>query len=366
MQIIIAVLSSLFIAFLLLPLIIKVSKSIDLMDNPDPRKNHSVSTPVLGGIAILLGFFFALLLTVSIADLGIIKYFLFGLLIIFVTGLRDDISGLLARHKLFAQVFASFLMVQFSELKLTGLYGLAGFEEMPAWFNLMLSVFVIVGLTNSFNLIDGIDGLAASISAFILTFYGSVFYMAEEMTYAVACGALVGALLAFLFFNWQPAKIFMGDTGSMILGFSIAAFSFHFLNVTYNQSLFVFELGAPVALVLSVLIIPIVDTLRVFIIRFWNGNNPLDPDRNHLHHEIKRLGLNDKQTTSFLLGINLLFLVTVVSLNGLLSNTVLILVTISIVMVLLYILERKLSKVPKAIQEKNESPEKHLYVSKSA
>ncbi|MFY0608219.1 MAG: undecaprenyl/decaprenyl-phosphate alpha-N-acetylglucosaminyl 1-phosphate transferase [Cyclobacteriaceae bacterium] len=366
MNILIAVLAALFIAFLLLPLIIKVSVSIDLMDNPDLRKNHSVSTPALGGIAIFVGFLFALLLTVNLVELGSIKYFLFGLIIIFVMGLRDDISGLLAKHKLFAQVFAAFLIAQFSELKLTGFYGLAGFNEMPEWFNLLFTIFVVVGLTNSFNLIDGIDGLAGSISALILSFYGIVFYLSGEMVYAAACGSLVGSLVAFLFFNWQPAKIFMGDTGSMILGFSIAAFTIHLLNTVGNKTLYGFEVGAPVALALFVLIVPIVDTLRVFIIRFWNGNNPLDPDRNHLHHEIKRLGLNDRQTTFLLLAINLCFIVLAILLNGVISNMPLIIGGLVLISVLLFFLEFRLSRIPENLKDQNESPEKHLYISKSA
>ncbi len=366
MSIIIATVSSFFITLMLLPLVIKVSKSINLLDNPDIRKAHSVSTPVLGGVAILFGFIIALLFSISFVELIQLKYLLFGILVIFFMGIRDDISVLIAKHKLFAQVFAAFLVVQFSDIQLDGFYGIMGVSEMPAWFTFLFSVFVLVALTNSFNLIDGIDGLAGSVGLLILTFFGIVFYLNGDGAFAALSASLAGATFAFLFFNWHPAKIFMGDTGSMLIGFVVSTCAIQFINISPSSYFGIFEIKATVALAAAALILPIVDTTRVFIIRFWHGQNPLDPDRRHLHHELLRLGFSDRQVTITLLLFNLTVLFGTLSLNSHLGNGVLLLAIGLFCGLLVLGLQLRLIRLRKEKPKSNSGNNSDLYISKSA
>lgn len=351
------------ITFIVLPIIIKVSRSIDLLDNPDRRKIHSISTPSLGGVGIFLGFCLAVLITVPFLDLAEVKFFLFGIIIMVMLGVRDDVSELTAKHKLAIQIFAAVMVVYFSDIRLEGFYGILGINQMPVWFNIPFSVFVIVALTNSFNLIDGIDGLAGSVGILILGFLGWVFLATDELAYAVVCISLVGALFAFLFYNWYPSKVFMGDTGSLSMGFVISAMVIHFINVA-DQGGFSIPINASVGVGMSILILPIYDTSRVFIIRFLNGKNPLDPDRNHLHHGLLKLGFNHARATMILLAFNVAILILAMVLSNYLKNGELILAISGVVGLVTVILELKLSKLK--YLKKSQTRGANLYYSKSA
>ncbi len=367
MSIIISIIAAFIVTFILLPIIIKVSRSVDLLDAPDRRKIHRVSTPALGGIGIFVGFMVAVFMAVPLAELATLKFFLFGLIIIFFMGIRDDISSLMAKHKLLAQVFAAFLVVYFSDIRLTGFYGMFGIGEMPEWFSIPFTIFVLVGLTNSFNLIDGIDGLAGTIGILILSFFGWVFLTGGYYAYSVLCLSVVGSLFAFLLYNWNPSRVFMGDTGSMILGFIISSLAILFINVAPEMTLGYFEITSSVSVCIAALILPIFDTVRVFTIRFSNGKNPLDPDRNHLHHGLLKLGLNHAQATIFLALFNLLILSMALLLDPYLGNGSLMLIItamcVGVTMTLGYKLKRKghLGKIT-AVATKSSD----LYISKSA
>lgn len=365
MLIVLPIIAAFIITFILLPIIIRVSRSVDLLDMPDRRKIHHVSTPALGGIAIFMGFMFSVAMAVSFSELSSLKFFLFGLTIIFIMGIRDDISSLLAKHKLLTQVFAAFLVVYFTDMRLTGLYGIFGIGELPMWLSVSLSIFVLVGLTNSFNLIDGIDGLAGSVGVLIMTFFGWVFLASGHEAYAILSLSVVGSLAAFLFFNWYPSRIFMGDTGSMVLGFVISALAIKFINIAPGVSLGLVEISSSVAICVAALILPVFDTLRVFTIRFVNGKNPLDPDRNHLHHGLLKIGLNHAQASISLVSFNLLILLLALMLNETLGNgmlSLLILMTALLPSLLLdyHLHKRHLAKTAKVL------PKADLYVSRSA
>ncbi len=366
MLIILAITTAFTVAFILLPVIIKVSRSIDLLDAPDRRKIHNVSTPALGGIGIFIGGITAATMTIPFAELAGLKFLFFGLLIIFFMGLRDDISSLVAKHKLFAQIFAAILIVVFSDIQLRGLYGIFGINEMPIWFNIPFTIFVIVALTNSFNLIDGVDGLAGSVSILILTFFGTAFMFLGLDAYGIFAFSIAGAVFAFLFFNWHPSKVFMGDTGSMILGFVISALAIEFINSSPQIDILGLSINSPVGVAIGALIVPIFDTLRVFVIRFINGKNPLDPDRNHLHHGLLKLGFNHSQVTLTLLGLNVFILLTILVLDSFVGNLGLILTSIAIAGGLSLILGLKLSKKRFMGKEAAVLTKSNLYISKSA
>ncbi len=363
MQIIFAILSAFVVSFILLPIIIKVSRSVDLLDNPDRRKIHAISTPSLGGVAIFLGFMLSVLITIPFHALGEVKFVLFGILIMLFLGVRDDIAEVTAKHKLAIQIFAALVVVYFSDIRLEGFYGIFHIYNMPLWFNIPFSVFVIVALTNAYNLIDGVDGLAGSIGILILGFFGWAFLAADQLAYAIICISLVGALFAFLYFNWFPSKVFMGDTGSLVLGFVVSSMAIRFINVA-DGSDFVLPLNSSVGVCMSLLVLPIFDTLRVFTIRFYNGKNPLDPDRNHLHHGLLKLGMNHAQATISLLTFNAVILVIALAMNSYLANGELILLITSIIVLVLVLFEYRLSKLKYLRKQAKTNP--NLYISKSA
>jgi UDP-GlcNAc:undecaprenyl-phosphate GlcNAc-1-phosphate transferase len=176
MDILLSSVTSFLVAFSAVPIIIRIARSINIMDTPNLRKVHSESTPSLGGIAIFLGFIISLLFWVPLADLAQYKFLLLPIFFAFLLGIRDDIAGLQALDKLTIQVFAALLVVFVADIRFSGLYGLLGLTELPTGVAEFLSIFVIVGLTNAFNLIDGVDGLAGSVAVVILSFFGWWFF----------------------------------------------------------------------------------------------------------------------------------------------------------------------------------------------
>ncbi|WP_462252964.1 glycosyltransferase family 4 protein [Ekhidna sp.] len=307
-----AITTAFLITLTTIPVIIKIVKSLDLLDRPDKRKIHSVSTPSLGGIGIFAGIILALLISISFSDLASQKYFLGGIILIFLLGVRDDLSSLLAQHKLVVQIFASFLVVFFGGIKIEGFNGLFGVESFPWILDELFTIFVIVVMTNAFNLIDGIDGLAGSIALVISAFLGWAAFQSGSMIEASIAFSISGAALGFLLYNWYPSKIFMGDTGSMVFGFMLTALMINFLTTPSPPSV----IESPVATSLSLFVIPVYDTLRVFLIRFFTGRHPLAPDRNHIHHVLLKLGLNHAQSTLSLITYNTIIISLTVAFQG--------------------------------------------------
>lgn len=332
---------------------------MNLMDQPDKRKIHSISTPSMGGIAIFFGLITALMMSTSLMDLAQEKYFLGGMLLIFILGVRDDLSSLQANHKLVVQVFAASMIVFFGGIEIHGLNGLFGWNEFPWYFNEIFTICTIVILTNSFNLIDGIDGLAGSIGLVISIAFAFLFFSAGYVFSTSISLAIAGSLLAFLLYNWFPSKIFMGDTGSMMLGFSLSVLLVKFLDIPIELSGEV----SPVALTLALFIIPVYDTLRVFLIRFYSGKHPLSPDRNHIHHVMLKLGYNHGQATIILTGFNLLVVLAVYSLQFV-GELWLILSMATVVICIGTVLDRKIAKRESAREAKLRSSE--IKMTKSA
>ncbi|MEO9872464.1 glycosyltransferase family 4 protein [Ekhidna sp.] len=300
-----AIAASFLVTLTLMPIVIRVFKSINLLDKPDKRKIHSVSTPSLGGIAIFAGIIFALLLSTSLVDIATEKYFLGATVLIFLLGVRDDLSSLLAQHKLVVQIFSAFMVVYFGDVQIHGLNGLFGITSFPWVFNEIFTVFVIVVMTNAFNLIDGIDGLAGSIALIISSFLGWVAFQSGYYVDACLAFSISGASLGFLLYNWYPSKVFMGDTGSMVFGFMLTTLMVKFLAIPIPPS----TILAPVATSFALFILPIYDTLRVILIRFVTGAPPLAPDRNHTHHVLLKLGLTHGHSTLCLASYNI-FVIT--------------------------------------------------------
>jgi UDP-N-acetylmuramyl pentapeptide phosphotransferase/UDP-N-acetylglucosamine-1-phosphate transferase len=196
-------------------------------------------------------------------------------------------------------------------------YGIFGDHHFPYLVSYGLTIFAIVIITNSFNLIDGIDGLAGVFSSVAITFYGIWFYLIGESNHATLCFSLVGAVLAFLIFNWEPSKIFMGDTGALLIGMLLSILTIHFINT--NEALPAdnsFKFSASVSTAISIIIIPLVDTVRIIIIRVSKGVSPLKADKRHIHHYLVRLGLSHRKAVLLLAAIHFVFILLAIMLSS--------------------------------------------------
>ena len=287
---------------------IKVFKKRNFLDAPGGRKIHTVQTPSMGGLPIFIGFAISLLIWMPFEQLREIKYVISALTIMFIIGFRDDLINLRAFQKLFGQIAAMLIIVAVCDIRLMSLYGLFGVYEIPLVVSYALSAFTIIVITNAYNLIDGIDGLAGSVGIICSLFFGIWFYLVGASAYAFISFAILGGLLAFLQFNWAPSKVFMGDTGSLMIGFFLSIVTIKFIDLNYNlQVAHPFRFDAFIGPAVAVLIVPLYDTLRVFIKRMLRGKSPMHPDRTHLHHILLRLGCNHAQATGILATVNVIF-----------------------------------------------------------
>jgi len=309
MIIFLAVSTAFLIGFLLTPIVILVLKKMELMDSPGGRKIHSGFIPSMGGIAFVIATFIAVLSWLDAQYIMEIRFLLAAFGLMFFVGLRDDMVNMSAVQKLAGQFIAAYLVVVMADIRFTSLYGFMGIYDLPLWISYGLSFFTILVLTNSFNLIDGLDGLAGSISLVTFLFLGWWFFEADLMSYAVFSLILVGAVLSFLVYNWHPAKIFMGDTGSLSLGFALSVLTVLFIDKNGTMSSFEgWKFNAPIASGVALLIIPIYDTSRIFIKRTMNGKSPMAPDKSHVHHFLLRMGLRHDQVTITLVLIKCAFI----------------------------------------------------------
>lgn len=308
-KIIASIVTSYILSFLIIPVIIAFAKRKNLLDTPDRRKIHTGEIPSLGGIAIFLGFIISAFIWISFNGIVHYKYVLVALFIIFSMGIRDDILPIKPKIKLLVQLVAAIMIIGLSDIQLNSLYGLFGIVELNPILSFCISIFTIIVVTNAFNLIDGLDGLAGTIALISLIFFGMWFAMIGEKFTPILIFSMLGAVLAFLGFNWEPAKIFMGDTGALVLGFLFSILAIHFIEVNYHLPLdYQYRFNASITTAICVIIIPLCDTLRIFIVRLSKRKSPFAPDKSHIHHALMRLGLKHYQTTIVLAGVNIFFI----------------------------------------------------------
>ncbi len=305
MDVILSITTAFLISFSAVPIVIRIFRSIDLLDAPDKRKIHTVSTPSLGGIAIYLGFMISISFWVPLAEIAEFKFLLLAGFFMFLLGVRDDIASLQALDKLTIQVFSALLIVFVADIQFSGLYGLLGLQTLPFGVAEFLSIFAIVGMANAFNLIDGIDGLAGSVAFMVFGFFGFWFFQTGHDTLGFISVTLAAAVLGFLFFNWAPSRIFMGDTGSMVIGFMLAVLMIQFVELNTLMAASIIKMQSPVAFAFALLVLPVYDTLRVFAIRWAAGRSPMSADKNHTHHALIKLGFGHASATLILMAFNI-------------------------------------------------------------
>ena len=314
---IIIVTVSFLITFLAIPSILHVARARHLYDDLGHfRKQHDHGIPRLGGVAIFVSFTITSLLF-SMTDKSLpINYMLTACIILFAMGLKDDLSGVNSRTKFFIQFVVASILVLLGNIRLTSMYGVFGIYDLPYWPSVALSILTIILIVNAFNLIDGIDGLAATTGIVVNGCFAAMFMYMHQYELAAVSLAMVGAIFGFLKFNLTPAKIFMGDTGSLLIGLISVIMAIKFIELNKFTNIKTPEIFSAPALAVAVLIGPIFDTLRVFVLRVSTGLSPFAADRNHIHHRMLRLGFNHLQTTLILAGLNVICIGMVLLFRG--------------------------------------------------
>jgi UDP-N-acetylmuramyl pentapeptide phosphotransferase/UDP-N-acetylglucosamine-1-phosphate transferase len=286
----------------------KVADEKKLFDLPDARKLHTRSIASLGGVGIFIGFFLAMLISVSSRDIPEFQYFFAAAIVIFFLGLKDDILIISATKKFLGQLAATAILVHQASFRIESMHGFLGIYQLAEPLGILLSYITIIVTINAFNLIDGVDGLAGSLGVLTTSVFGFYFLFSNLPAYALLSFAMAGSLFAFLIFNYNPAKIFMGDSGSLLLGLTNAILVIKFIAVADGPSV-QFPVVSTAAIAFSILIVPLLDTLRVFSVRIYAGRSPFSPDRNHIHHLLLDRGLSHSQVTLSCLALNMAFIV---------------------------------------------------------
>ena len=320
---------SILITLFAIPSILHVARTRHLYDDVGHfRKQHDHGIPRLGGVAIFVSFTITLLL-VSIIDKTIpVSYLLAASIVLFIMGLKDDLSGVNPSTKFLIQFIVATILVILGDIRLTSMYGIFGMHNISYILSAVISILFIILIVNAFNLIDGIDGLAGTTCIIANGTFAALFIYIKHYEFAAVALAIVGAVFGFLRYNLTPAKIFMGDAGSLLIGLISSILAIKLIEINKITVVSTPEIISAPALTFAILMGPIFDTLRVFTLRIVTGKSPFSADRNHIHHRILRLGFTHLQTTFILGVVNVLFILTVLMLASL-GNFILMLLIFS-------------------------------------
>lgn len=338
-----------------IPNIIAVAKVKRLYDKPDGhRKIHKTVVPNLGGIGVFLAYTVISSLFVDTAVFTNWHYIVGASFILFIVGVKDDIVSLSPSKKFIAQILASFITVVLADVRLKSLHGILGVHELPYLLSIIFSIVGTVFVTNAFNLIDGIDGLAGSISVLCTFTLGTALAFEGHYSGAIMAFTLMGAILGFLKYNIAPATIFMGDSGSLFIGFTVSVLSILFINsYTPGNNLFTHIAHTPqsaLLIALSIVVIPVFDSFRVFIARIAKGHHPFHADKTHLHHFLLDSGFSHTRAVMILVTANLIVISTTLSVqdyNPNLALAVMFAVSFGLFTILYYVRKNRLAQVEK-------------------
>lgn len=315
------------VSMLVIPVIIRYSRKLNMVDDPEAdkdetfRKMHKVPIPTMGGVGIFTGFIAATTIWTILKFDNMYAVIVAGLVVLFVMGMYDDRNNLPAWKKFLVQFAVAFAIAIFG-VTIPSLFGLFGFQYLDPLVQIAFTVFLVVGLTNAFNLIDGIDGLAGGLAFINSLVLGTLLIINGNLHFSVLAFGFAGALLGFLRYNFNPAKIFMGDTGSLVIGFMMAVLGiavimpdpkslqwikvFGFIpvcSIDHAKHIETSHLAGMTIIVFGTMLVPVYDTLRVFLTRILSGNSPFKADKTHVHHilieieeESKTLKNNDSST----------------------------------------------------------------------
>ena len=293
-------LTALLISYLAIPKLIYFAEKLRLLDDAGDRSSHKVSTPFFGGIAIFTGIICSLLFW---ADIENIQYILVSILIVFIVGIIDDLRQITAFKKLIGQIIATLILIFLGDMHIDSMHGVLGVYDLPLWIGTLFTIFVVIVITNGYNLIDGVDGLAGGIGLLSSFSFGVIALIMEQTDMALIAFTLMGALFGFLKYNVFPARIFMGDTGSLVVGMILSILAINCIKYGLVTETFKLQNKGPL-LAISFLAIPLFDSLRVFVIRSIKGNGPLVAGRDHIHHAFLDLNYGHKYTSLVLCAIS--------------------------------------------------------------
>lgn len=314
MAYIVTFLIALVVTYLVTPGVKRFAVHAGAMDNPDARKVHRQMIPRLGGLGIYIGFLVSVFYNIPLTSevIGL----LLGATVIVAVGVWDDICQIPAKVKLAGQVLAAFVLVACG-IQVDWLMNPFGdYIYLSNWISVPLTIFWVVGFTNMVNLIDGLDGLAAGVASIAAISVSLIAYQMGQWVCAAITVAMAGAAVGFLQHNFNPARIFMGDTGSMFLGYILAAVSV----------MGVMKTAATVSLIVPVIALglPIMDTAMAIVRRYIRGVPIFSPDKDHLHHRLLEHGLSQKQVVLMMYAITAFLAILallVVRLNWMVGST---------------------------------------------
>ncbi|RYE29294.1 MAG: undecaprenyl/decaprenyl-phosphate alpha-N-acetylglucosaminyl 1-phosphate transferase [Sphingobacteriaceae bacterium] len=298
---------SILLVLIVMPSVIHIAQKNQLFDDHSlSRKDHGCGIPRLGGIAFFISSILTSLFVIK-PSAGLPMYQLYAAsIILFGVGIKDDLSGVHFHTKLIVQAVVAFIITALGDIRINNLCGVFYVDQLNYIPSILISMLLIMFIINAFNLIDGIDGLAGTLAVIAYCTFGYNFMLIHQIVFAALAFIIAGSAGAFLYYNFSPAKIFMGDAGSMFLGMICAVFAIKFIAVKEASAVSIIQ-NAPV-LAVAVLIVPAFDTLNVIAVRLYNKKSPFKPDRNHIHHRMLLLGLTHLQTTLILGAVTLFFI----------------------------------------------------------
>lgn len=266
---------------IIVPILKTVAKKVRLTDKPNARKIHTAPVPLIGGIAI--GISILIINMLNFVSYGITReqaVIIITSFILLLVGVVDDKFDINAKYKLLVQLFCAFIVAAAGN-RITGLYGILGIHQIPIFWQYVLTITVIVGVVNAFNLMDGIDGLSGQLSIIGFSFLSIFSFLNGDKSFTILFVCFLGATMAFLKFNLRTDKIFMGDAGSLFIGSVIVNSSIYLLN---ECSAFISSKPILLYTIIGFLAVPVLDSLRVYLGRLKKGLSPFRPDKTHLHH----------------------------------------------------------------------------------
>lgn len=334
-------------SYFLIPKIYSFSLSHKFTDLPSIRKRHNGKVPILGGVCIYISFIISVLIFTSLSfknfDLLFIKTTLLGLTFLLIIGLLDDILIVKPLKKLTAQILVILFFLWVYKFDGINFYGVFNVSELPELLNLGVSIFIILSFINSFNFIDGIDGLCSGISLLASVFFGYISILEKDFTMVLFNFSLIGALIPFIYFNmYSKKKIFLGDNGSLLLGF---IYSIQVILLLSNKNITIPFLSNSTPVILMALFsYPLVDSLRVILIRLKRRKSPMTSDHNHIHHHLLNLGLTHKLITVLILTYTILITAVAILLRHIninISFVILIVIAVIIINIPVFLVRSK-------------------------
>ena len=340
--------TSLLLAQITIPIVISVANKNSFVDVPNERASHSTNIPTIGGVSIYISLLFTIIFWVNemFVASSSLQFILSAFTIVFFVGLVDDLIHLKPMKKMVGQLLAIGIIVFLADIRITSMYGVLMIHELPYIASVALSMFTMVVITNAYNLIDGIDGLAGGVGVIASFTFALVAYFSGNTDIAIISVVLMGALIGFLRFNIYPAKIFMGDTGSLLVGFVLSILAIQLIE---NNSIDVL-IGKGPLMAIAILIVPLIDTLRVFTLRISKGSSPFKADRNHIHHNLLDIGFGHLRTMAIICFGNIVLIWTAWMVKDL-GNNLGLLIIVSIALLFIFFISQIRKNKLKEIDE---------------